>query len=179
MIVRVSALFLLFCVSGVSLAQSLDPSSFRDLSQTVQARRLLYDDPQLGSLNLGVRVTNRIAVLWGPVPSRELSLRAEERLRTMFELIEVRNQMTVVRSEETGLAGQEAPQFLPNPVPVTAPAPRAPFRPFAQPSTGVALAGIVTPDETITSRSSPVGPNGATELVTLRMPFLGSVMLHR
>src|SRR5437870_90383 len=99
LVMRLSALSVIVSLTGFSSAQSADQAMFRDLTQTVQARRLLFDDPQLGPLNLGVRVTNRIAVLWGPVPSQELSVRAEQRLRTMFELIEIRNQMTVVKNE--------------------------------------------------------------------------------
>ena len=179
--VRAGALGLVLLASGVSRAQPTDQAMFRDLTQTLQARKLLLDDPQLGPLNLGVRVTNRIAVLWGPVPSQELSFRAEQRVRTMFELIEVRNRMTIVGRDDAAPAVPEAPRFLPDAVPITAPASRTPVWPAAQPASGVALAGIVTPDESITARSSPLGQarQAAAQLVTLRMPFLGSVVVPR
>src|SRR5205807_15286 len=67
----------------------------RDLWHTVQARKLLLGDPLLGPLNVGVKVANRKAVLWGPVPSQQLSSRAEQRLRTMFELTEICNRLTI------------------------------------------------------------------------------------
>lgn len=79
-------------------AWSADPETARrvhDTLQTIQARKLLLNDSQLQSLNLGVTVRNRVAELWGPVPSLELSRRAEQRLRGMFELIEVRNRLFV------------------------------------------------------------------------------------
>ncbi len=154
---------------------------FRDMAHTVQARKLLLDDPRLGTLNLGVRVTNRVAVLWGPVPSQELALHAEQRLRTMFELAEVRNQLTVVNSDDAAPAAPEAPRYLPDAPPLTAPTPRSPLKLFEQPGSGVALAGIVTPDEATTSRSSPIAlaRQAPAELVSLHLPFLGSVVVKR
>ena len=64
-----------------------------DVVQTIQARKLLYDDPRLRDLNLGVAVKNRIATLWGPAPSLELSQLAETRLRRLIELRDVRNEL--------------------------------------------------------------------------------------
>ena len=40
-----------------------------DLRLTVLARRALQGDPALGRLNLGVRVRDGVATVWGPVPS--------------------------------------------------------------------------------------------------------------
>ncbi|MCI0638990.1 MAG: BON domain-containing protein [Gemmataceae bacterium] len=79
-------------------ARSADPEAARrmhDTLQTIHARKLLLADPQLGPLNLGVSVRNRVAMLWGPVPSLDLSRRAEQRLRGMFELVEVQNRLFV------------------------------------------------------------------------------------
>src|SRR4051812_132510 len=67
----------------------------RDVMYTIQARRLLLDDPDLGPLNLGVQVRDRVATLWGPVPTAELALKAELRLRNLVELLEVRNELSV------------------------------------------------------------------------------------
>ena len=39
-----------------------------DLILTVLARKALLDDRDLATLNLGVRVQQRVATLWGPVP---------------------------------------------------------------------------------------------------------------
>src|SRR5947207_6099690 len=61
----------------------LAPDPTQDLGHTIQARRLLLEDPDLAPLNLGVRVRNRVATLWGPVPSADLALKAELRLRAL------------------------------------------------------------------------------------------------
>ena len=171
-------------LGGSAGAQTPDEVQFRDLWQTVQARKALLDDPQLGALNLGVQVTNGTAVLWGPVPSQALSVRAEQRLRAMVELVEVRNRMAI---EPEDLAGShtptapEAPRYLPDPLPSAAPT--APKPAVVEPNRGVVLAGIVTPDETLTARSSPLGQNGFaprdTAPSTVRLPFLGSITLPR
>jgi hypothetical protein len=160
-------------------AQDVDETLYRDLSLTVQARKLLLDDAQLTALNLGVKVSNRIAVLWGPVPSRELSLRAEQRLRGMFQLIEIRNGMTVEGDDDARPLAPEQPRFLPDPFPPAAP--REPRRPQLESATGIALAGIVTPEETLTVRSSPLSGLGQFTIgsTTLRVPFLGSFVLPR
>jgi len=170
--------------SGMVWAETPGEILYRDLWQTVQARKLLMDDPQLGSLNLGVKVTNRTAVLWGPVPSQELSSRAEQRLRTMFELIEIRNQMTLEPTDDFSPLPQavpEKPGYLPDPqVPSV---PKIPIRPLQVPSPGVALAGIVIPEETLTARSSPRSQNDPWQTGTgqsfMHMPFLGSIPLPR
>src|SRR5437870_6966676 len=70
-----------------------DPA--RDMRQTMQARKLLFSDPDLAALNIGVVVIDRVATLWGPVPSAEVAFRAELCVRTMIELAEVRNQLFV------------------------------------------------------------------------------------
>src|SRR5882724_1447057 len=67
----------------------------RDVRQTIQARKLLADDPELAAWNIGVTVHDRVATLWGPVPSVEVAFRAELCLRTVIELAEVRNQLFV------------------------------------------------------------------------------------
>jgi hypothetical protein len=183
LVVGVGALAFLPLLGGAARAQTSEEALFRNMWQTVQARKLLLDDPQLGPLSLGVHVTNRIAVLWGPVPSRELGLRAELRLRTMVELTEVRNGLTI----DPDFAGvppapldPDGPRLLPDALPPPR-VPGAPRPPVLEPQSGVALAGIVTPDETFIARSSP-GPGqapGAAGHPTLHMPFLGSVSLPR
>jgi hypothetical protein len=177
--IRLGAVILLLA-AGTARAQTPDEAWHRDLLQTVQARKLLLEDPQLGPLNLGVRVTNRSAVLWGPVPSQELSHRAERRLQTMFELIEIRNRITVDADDEYGQPLPETPRLLPGQPPAD---PSAPRRRILEPATGVALAGIVTPEETLTAHSSPLAQGASPQawggLATLHMPFLGSIAVPR
>lgn len=76
-----------------------------DLKHTMHAREALLQDPVLAPLNLGVRVQGRIAVLWGPAPSHALALRAEARLRSMIEWIDVRNELVILPDDpRDGLA---------------------------------------------------------------------------
>jgi BON domain len=63
-----------------------------DSRHTLQARRLLLEDPDLASFNIGVIVTDRVAVLWGPVPSAEVAFRAEVCVKAMAELVRVKNE---------------------------------------------------------------------------------------
>jgi hypothetical protein len=98
----------------------------------------------------------------------------------MFELAEVRNRLTVEPTDDVGPAGSpEMPRFLPDDLPPTAdpPAPRL----APNPKTGVALAGIVMPDETIVARSSPLfaGPQVGPSAATWHLPFLGGIPLPR
>jgi len=81
---------------SVSAGSNRIPSgAARDVLHTLQARKLLADDSELGAYNIGVTVIDRKAVLWGPAPSAEASFRAEICLRSMVELIEVRNELFV------------------------------------------------------------------------------------
>ena len=74
-------------ISAGPVRKAGDPS--RDLRQTTQARTLLLQDPALAEYNIGVIVQDRVAILWGPVPSAEVAFRAELCLRAMLELTEV------------------------------------------------------------------------------------------
>jgi osmotically-inducible protein OsmY len=64
-----------------------------DVRRTVLARQALQDDPELAPLNLGIRVLNGVAILWGPVPSAALASRAVARLQSLPELTGVRNDL--------------------------------------------------------------------------------------
>jgi osmotically-inducible protein OsmY len=66
-----------------------------DLRYTVLARQALDEDKDLAALDLGVRVRNRVATLWGPVPTAELERRAVARLTRIAELAGVRSEMHV------------------------------------------------------------------------------------
>jgi hypothetical protein len=66
-----------------------------DEFETMQARAVLHADDELRLLNLGVTVHHHQAVLWGPAPSKGVSLRAEIRLRTMLPFADVRNELIV------------------------------------------------------------------------------------
>ncbi len=180
--------FFTFAVSvlltGKVQGQALEEGLIRDLGQTIKARLILQNDPQLGSLNLGVKVANRVAILWGPVPSPDLSLRAEQKLRGMFELVDVRNNLSIETDNEAAPlvnSVPDGPRFLPDQVPASMPSePRRPV-PLVAPAKGISLAGIVPSAENRTVHSSPLGKIPPVEVgqATLHMPFLGSITLPR
>src|SRR5438874_2131150 len=88
-------LLCIVCGAGVIAPPPSPEAAERDLVLTIQARRALLHDPELELLNLGVCIRNRVATLWGPVPSAELSFKAEVCLRGLLELVEVRNDLLV------------------------------------------------------------------------------------
>jgi hypothetical protein len=109
------ALGALLSVSGVMWAadvgrvanSSYEPDIGRDVLHTVSARRALYQDAQLAPLNLGVKVHNRVAVLWGPVPSLELARRAVDVLKALPDLVRIQSELEIVPDEYR-------PLFLPD-----------------------------------------------------------------
>jgi hypothetical protein len=112
------------CRPGLPVvAAQTDPGGDRDMRHTILARHALQHDSVLAPLNLGVRVHNRVATLWGPVPSPELKERAVRVLRQVPDLLEVRSQLHVAELEEPA---QESPDRLP-------PAPGPPSTPTALP----------------------------------------------
>jgi hypothetical protein len=65
--------------------------TYRDIQLTVHARKALADDAAVGPGNLGVRVQNNVAVLWGPISSEELKKRAVDILKKVKGVYEVRD----------------------------------------------------------------------------------------
>jgi hypothetical protein len=105
-----------------------DDASYRDLRHTILARNALLKDRALAPLNLGVRVHNRVATLWGPVPSAELMDRAGRVLRKVPELLDVKNELHVEPQDAP------PPQYLPE-------------RLEAAPPTPTTLPGFIPGDE--------------------------------
>lgn len=110
------------------------PPEVADLWQTIQAHKHLQEDRELAALHLGVQVRGRVATLWGPAPSLEMSVRAERRLRSMIQLIDVRNELIVMPHDdprEIIVPEPPRPLFLPekNPPPLRS-APRPLVRRF-------------------------------------------------
>ena len=52
-----------------------------NLQHTLLVRKAFAQDKELAKLNLGVLVENRVATLWGPVPSSKLLSRAFKETR--------------------------------------------------------------------------------------------------
>jgi hypothetical protein len=81
-------------VSPLSAASSPE-AALADCRLTVRAREALLQDTLLRDLNLGVSVRNYVATLWGPVPSKLLSRRAAERVRSVPGVADVVNRLVV------------------------------------------------------------------------------------
>ena len=89
--------------------------TFRDILLTVHARTALADDPVLGPANLGVRVQDNVAVLWGPVPSEEVRRRAVNLVKKVKGVFDVRDAEVYVAAPP--------PPVVPMPVVHTPPLP--------------------------------------------------------
>jgi hypothetical protein len=111
-----------FALMGAALSVLAGPNQQRadlsaDVRHTIKARKLLADDPALAPWNLGVVVSDRVAVLWGPAPSAEVAFRAEERLRKMVDLVAVQNNLFVSESVEAAPAKDKTePTARPDPL---------------------------------------------------------------
>jgi hypothetical protein len=149
------------CNGGViPVAPSNAEAADRDLRLTIQARRALWQDPDLARFNIGVRVRNRIAVLWGPVPSVELAFKAEVCVQGLIELSAVRNELFVrtegVLAERT--TAPSAPAMLP-----AAPPPALPGLPFQR------IPGL-PPRTPAPVAEPPPAPDEEIELPPQRLP---------
>lgn len=137
---------ILFSFIATAHAQPLGAEPFcEDLDQTITCRRLMLEDPILGPLNLGVRVRNRVATLWGPTPSRDVSRRAEQCLRTMIELADVKNELRLAPYADWGTSNfvPGLPQVLPDQAPPMLPDPmRRPMLPGRADRDEAALARV-------------------------------------
>ncbi len=123
-----------------------------DVLHTIKARKLLAEDPLLGPWNLGVIVTDRVALLWGPAPSAEVAFKAEERLRQMVEVVEVQNKLFVSESVEAVRAtpkNDAAPTVRPDPL--------LPALPL-DPALGADASGARNEPARSTSRQDKAGP---------------------
>lgn len=158
-----------------STASAADDEILRDLWLTVQARKQLLDDPELAQLNIGVKVSRRIATLWGPVPSAPLALRAEQRVRVLIELIAVQNRLIIVPDVPPLPVAPNGPQFLPDQLPPALPRP-----PFDLPAAPKTTALTAAPHAAVTSFSSPQTPSATALLPSdrrVRLPYLGTVQV--
>jgi osmotically-inducible protein OsmY len=140
----IAGLVFLFAVASAQAGQNrIDGDEARDVRQTMEARKLLADEPELEACNIGVSVQNRVATLWGPVPSIEVAFRAELVLRTMFELTAVRNELFVSELVEPikkkPLRIDNPPQLLPDLAP-----PKLPALPRLMPGAPGVLMGTET-----------------------------------
>jgi hypothetical protein len=74
--------------------------SYRDLQLSVHSRRAICDDETLAELNIGVRVRDGVATLWGPVPSADVIPKAVKRVEGVQGVLGVRTELYVVVPEK-------------------------------------------------------------------------------
>jgi hypothetical protein len=103
---------LLLAAAPLSAAEesSRPPASalglIRDMRLTVLARRAFQNDRVLGPLNLGVKVRDGVATVWGPVPSPAAARQAVARLEAINGIYEVKSEMHVRRPTEKPLLAE-------------------------------------------------------------------------
>jgi hypothetical protein len=93
-----AALTLGFALGRPEPAGGAPPTSThedRDWQLAYRARLLFLKDTVLAPLNLGVNVRDRVAILWGAVPSPEASRRAEQLVRGLDGILGIRNELQV------------------------------------------------------------------------------------
>jgi osmotically-inducible protein OsmY len=81
--------------TGVSPPTSGSRDPIRDLQVLVHARSALRENPVLASLNMGVRVHDGVATLWGPVPSADLIPKALKTLESVQGVLDARSELYV------------------------------------------------------------------------------------
>jgi osmotically-inducible protein OsmY len=99
---------MLLGLSGPAAAANFTP----DLRHTILARAVLVKDDRIRSLNLGVKVHNRVVTLWGSVPTRELARRAEDLLRNLPDFVAVRNEL-LIEGDDVLLTPAARPAVVP------------------------------------------------------------------
>jgi osmotically-inducible protein OsmY len=80
-------------------SEGADAAPSRDTELTLYVRAALHKDPQLGPLNLWVRVRDNVATLSGDVPSEALQRRAVEIAGRVPGIAEVKDQLRVVPTD--------------------------------------------------------------------------------
>ena len=151
----------------------------RDIQLSVHARKALADDIELGPANLGVRVQDNVAVLWGPVPSEALKRRAVEVVKKVKGVFEVKDAdvyvvaaSDVVEAPPLAISGPpEKPthtEAASPPEPVSEPAGALTARPIVEPPPAIVLGpplplGEETPAQTVSSALPVEGLAAAVE----------------
>jgi hypothetical protein len=79
----------------LAIAPPTPAPSVRDMRLAVHVRGALLEDSELAPFNVGVKVRDGVAVLWGPLPSVELQQRALKRAEEVQGVLGVRSEMHV------------------------------------------------------------------------------------
>jgi hypothetical protein len=108
--------------SSIALPQGSQPTPplaekdpLHDTRLTIRARQALQQDPALAELKtINVSVRANVATLWGAVPSRELSRRAEQKVRQVQGVFEVKNELHVQAPDDAMAQFMRTPQRQPS-----------------------------------------------------------------
>jgi BON domain len=156
-------------------------SRTRDLELTVHARRALRADASLGPLNLGVRVHDGVATLWGPVPTVEDVRRAVQVLEAVSGLAAVRSELRLEKGQPNDLLALPVPEDPPTRTDAASPDPLsgslgtltrrnpANFPPSAGPPPVAALLPPVTAAPAAPPRAAPAPLAPAEVVEALRL----------
>src|SRR5436309_592595 len=125
------------CAGGLLAGASAAEPVAGDWQLALQARNVLWDDPTLEKLNLGVSVREGCAFLSGPVPSTAVADQAVERLRKLSGIRRVTNETYVPAADEPLARSMPHPVTTQRPSVSVAPAVPPP-EPVAPPPTVVA-----------------------------------------
>ncbi|MBL8798126.1 MAG: BON domain-containing protein [Planctomycetia bacterium] len=86
-----------------------------DTRLTIRARQAIQQDPALAELKtINVSVRANVATLWGSVPSRDLSRRAETKVRQVQGVFEVKNELHVQGPDDSMARFMQTPPRQPS-----------------------------------------------------------------
>jgi len=110
--------------------QNPPPAVDADTAITLAARKALHEDAQLAPLNLGVSVRGGVARLWGLAPTAARARLAEERIRSVPGVREVRSDLHVLANDDFPARDRSRPVLVdsdaPAPIVVDSPVPMLP-----------------------------------------------------
>jgi hypothetical protein len=162
-------------LTGTAASRAADPV---DVRLTTEARQSLNADENLASLNLGVMVKAGIATLFGPIPSEELSRRAEARVRVVTGMQNVRNELHVAEPDFRDLRrhlksvekADSAHQKVPEPILVLDPTGSmlSPTRHVQPPPVSTMFSLTRSDPAPATIAPAPVDPSGEIERLRRR-----------
>lgn len=118
--------FVLAMLAALATGASAGPPDnemiFRNMRHTLLVREALTKDHDLKLFNIGVKVEDRVAYLWGPVTSRALMQRAIQIAQSLPDIRAVRNQLYIEETDDSQPlylppVMPEHPQHLPPTIP--------------------------------------------------------------
>lgn len=176
--IRTAALAALLFGASAGLGRGSEPAApplpdkkltTRDIQLSVHARKALAEDAELGPSNLGVRVQNNVAILWGPVPSEALRKRAVEVVKKIQGVHEVKDADVYVA---VAPAAVEAPAVPAHPAePPTHTEAASPPEPATEPVGSLTARPAVESAPVVVLRPPlPIGDPASTQTVAVPPP---------